>query len=175
MVLSPGPGSRSTTGGTAGSAISRWGDLGREAPDLARFGASRLTAAPAYLATVRSSGVPRVHPVTPVLTDEGLFVFMEPDSPKGEDLRVRGWFALHNGVPDNAGSGGEFSVTGRGALVDDNGLWAEVATAASYEPDESYILFEFLISAVRAKAYGDTRLPSPARWSATIPEVDGGI
>jgi hypothetical protein len=34
----------------------------------------------------------------------------EPTSPKGADLRERGWFALHNGVPDNAGTGGEASV-----------------------------------------------------------------
>jgi hypothetical protein len=49
---------------------------------------------PAYLATVRSDGRPRFHPVTPIIADNALFVFMEPTSPKGRDLRERGWYAL---------------------------------------------------------------------------------
>jgi hypothetical protein len=85
-----------------------WGEFSNREPALARFGADRLAAAPSYLATVRRSGAPRVHPVTPIFTDVGLFLFMEPTSPKGSDLRERGWFALHDGVPDDAGSGGEF-------------------------------------------------------------------
>lgn len=87
-----------------GSPIS-WGEFARRESELARFGEGRLTAAPAYLATVRPSGAPRVHPVTPIFTAAGLFLFMEPNSPKGRDMRERGWFALHNGVPDNAGTG----------------------------------------------------------------------
>lgn len=82
-----------------------WDEFVQLEPELARFGADRLTAAPAYLATVRRSGAPRVHPVTPIFAPGGLFLFMEPTSPKGTDLRERGWFALHNGVPDNEGSG----------------------------------------------------------------------
>ena len=76
--------------------------------------AERLLAAPAYLATVRTSGAPRVHPVTPIFTEAGLYLFMEPTSPKAADLRERDRFALHNGVPDNAGTGGEASVSGTG-------------------------------------------------------------
>ena len=99
--------------------MTTWGAFAAAEPELAAFVAERLRAAPSYLATVRASGAPRVHPVTPIFTADGLYLFMEPTSPKGADLRERGWFALHNGVADNAGTGGEASVSGTGHPVDD--------------------------------------------------------
>jgi hypothetical protein len=142
-----------------------WGEFSNREPALARFGADRLAAPPSYLATVRRSGAPRVHPVTPIFTDVGLFLFMEPTSPKGSDLRERGWFALHDGVPDDAGSGGEFHVTGRGLEVDEGAIRSQVAAAASYAPADRHILFELLVSEARCNGYGDVLLPSPQRWS----------
>lgn len=142
-----------------------WGEFAEREPELARFGADRLTASPAYLATIRRSGAPRVHPVTPIFTVSGLFLYMEPTSPKRRDLLEQGWFALHNGVPDNAGSGGEFWATGRGHAVDDPGMWSLVADAASYTPADRYVLFEFQLSEVRCHGYGDVPLPSTRRWS----------
>ena len=79
-----------------------WDEFTKLEPELARFGVGRLTAAPAYLATIRRTGAPRVHPVTPIFFDDRLFLFMEPTSPKRRDLLDRGLFALHSGVPDNA-------------------------------------------------------------------------
>ena len=141
-----------------------WGEFAKREPELARFGADRLTAAPAYLATVRPSGAPRVHPVTPIFTATGLFLFMEPTSPKGRDLGERGWYALHSGVPDNAGTGGEFNVTGRGLAIDDPDIWSQVADAASYTPADRYILFEMQLSEARCHGYGDVPLPSTRKW-----------
>ncbi len=63
-----------------------WGEFAKAEPELAAFGAGRLDVPPAYLATVRRSGAPRVHPVTPIVLADGLFLFMEPTSPKGRDL-----------------------------------------------------------------------------------------
>lgn len=143
-----------------------WGEFVEHEPELARFAADRLTAAPAYLATVRRSGAPRVHPVTPILTTVGLYLFMEPSSPKGRDLREREWFALHNGVPDNAGSGGELIIFGRGLEVENPDVWSEVADSASYAPADRYLLFELRPSEVRCNGYGDVSLPSTRRWSA---------
>lgn len=142
-----------------------WGEFAGLEPDLARFGMDRLRAAPAYLATIRRSGSPRVHPVTPIFTAEGLFLFMEPTSPKGRDLRERAWFALHNGVPDNAGSGGEFFVSGGGLAVDDPDVRSRVADSASYAPAARYILFELLLSEARCNGYGDVPLPPTRKWS----------
>lgn len=142
-----------------------WGEFAEAAPELATFGADRLLVPPAYLATVRDSGAPRVHPVTPILTTDGLFVFMEPTSPKGRDLLERRWYALHNGVPDAHGTGGEFFVSGRGSFVDDDLLRATASRAASYEPANRYVLFQLRVSEARANGYGDVLLPDPRRWS----------
>ena len=75
---------------------------------------------------------------------------MEPTSPKGRDLRARRRFAMHNGVPDTAGSGGEFFLSGEAMTVDDDAVRAAVVAAASYEPAERYVLFELLVGSVRA-------------------------
>ena len=142
-----------------------WSEFTKREPELARFGVERLTAAPAYLATLREDGFPRIHPVTPIIGLHGLFLFMEPTSPKGRDLRERGRFALHNGVPDNAGSGGEFKVSGLGLAVEDPGIWSQVADAASYRPLDRYILFELQVSEARSHGYGDVPMPSTRTWS----------
>lgn len=47
-----------------------------------------------YLATVRADGGPRVHPVAPVLTEDGAFCFLI-DSPKRRDIERDGRYALH--------------------------------------------------------------------------------
>jgi Pyridoxamine 5'-phosphate oxidase len=143
-----------------------WGAFAAVEPELAAFVAERLKAAPAYLATVRSSGAPRVHPVTPILTDDGLYVFMEPTSPKGTDLRERVAFALHNGVPDNAGTGGEASVSGTGQAIDDEAVRATVVAAASYDPEVRYVLFELRPTEVGCNGYGAVTLPERRRWRA---------
>jgi hypothetical protein len=149
-----------------GRVTTTWGEFAAAEAELAAFVAARLTAAPAYLATVRAAGTPRVHPVTPIVTTNGLFLFMEPTSPKAADLRERGWFALHNGVPDNAGTGGEASVSGTGHLISDDVLRAAVVAAASYRPEDHYVLFELRPAEVRCNGYGDVTLPERRRWRA---------
>jgi hypothetical protein len=143
-----------------------WATFAAAEPGLAAFVTDRLAAAPAYLATVRAAGTPRVHPVTPIVTADGLYLFMEPTSPKATDLRERGWFALHNGVPDNAGTGGEALVAGTGHLILDDATRVVVVAAASYRPDDHYLLFELRPSEVRCNGYGDVVLPECRRWGA---------
>lgn len=146
--------------------MTTWGAFADAEPALATFVAERLRAAPSYLATVRASGAPRVHPVTPIFTADGLYLFMESTSPKGADLREREWFALHNGVPDDSGSGGEVLVSGTGRLVADDTVRATVVAAASYDPEDRYVLFELHPSEVRCNGYGDVPLPERRRWRA---------
>lgn len=135
-----------------------WADVIADAPALAAFVADRLGRAPAYLATVRADGMPRVHPVTPVVGEAAMWVFMEPTSPKGMDLRDRGGFALHAAVPDNDGTGGEALVTGTGVPVGDPEVRALAVAAASYDPADRYVLFELHPTEVRATAYDDVNL-----------------
>jgi len=144
--------------------VPSWSDLEAQAPDLAAFGAGRLAAGPAYLATLRRAGRPRVHPVAPIIGGGGLFVFMEPTSPKGVDLRQRGWYSLHNGVPDTFGTGGEFFVSGQATPIDDPEMRAVAVGSAMYQPEDRYILFELGIIEARCHGYGDVPLPDPGRW-----------
>lgn len=146
--------------------MATWGDFRRAEPELASFGEGRLKAGPAYLATVRADGRPRVFPVQAIVADEALYLFMEPTSPKGRDLRDRGWFALHNGVPDNSGTGGELYVTGTGTPVDDPAVREIAVAAATYDPEDRYVLFELHVTEARCNAYGDVTLPATRRWSA---------
>ncbi len=146
--------------------MTTWGTFAAAEPELAAFVAERLRSAPSYLATVRASGAPRVHPVTPIITADGLYLFMEPTSPKAADLRERGWFALHNGVPDNEGTGGEASLSGTGHPVADDAVRATAAAAANYEPAARYLLFELRPTEVRSNGYGDITLPERRRWRA---------
>ena len=69
-----------------------WPQFAASNPELAAFGATRLVSSPAYLATIRPDGSPRVHPVSPIVAPSGLFLFMEPTSPKAADLRDRAEF-----------------------------------------------------------------------------------
>jgi hypothetical protein len=149
--------------------MARWSAFAASEPELAAFGEERLGAAPAYLATVRADGSPRVHPVTPIFGAGGLFLFMEPTSPKGRDLRERGRFGMHNGVPDMDGTGGEFWIAGRGEPVDDEVIRSDVAQAATYAPDDRYVLFELSVAEVRCNGYGDVTLPSVRRWTSAAP------
>jgi hypothetical protein len=143
-----------------------WGAFVHEQPELAAFGAERLTSAPAYMATVRANGIPRVHPIAPIVGGGELFVFMEPTSPKGRDLREGRPYALHSGVPDTFGSGGEFFVTGDGNLVEDPAIREVAVAAAAYDPEDRYILFTLSVQEARCNGYGDVPMPAVTRWRA---------
>jgi len=132
-----------------------WKSLEDQQPELAAFGAERLNGNVAYLATVRKDGSPRVHPLTPIIGQGHLFVFMEPTSPKGHDLRRDGRYAIHCAVSDNSGASGEFIVTGRAQFVDDAELRALAVRLASYTPADRYILFEFTIESAASTIYSN--------------------
>lgn len=143
-----------------------WGEFAADVPELATFGERRLAGAPAYLATIRGDGSPRVHPISPIIGAGRLFVFMEPTSPKGRDLRERRFYALHNGVADTFGTGGEFIIFGQGAVQNDPESRIVACDSAGYPPEDRYILFELTIGEARSNSYGDVALPSPGHWMA---------
>ena len=146
--------------------MATWGEFEEAAPALAAFGTELLTKGPAYLATVRDDGVPRVHPVTPIIGAGRLFLFMEPTSPKGRDLDAGATYAMHNGVPDTSGTGGEFWLSGRARRVDDAATRTVAVSASSYSPADRYVLFELDVAEARCNGYGDVSLPEPRRWRA---------
>lgn len=140
-----------------------WHDFASAEPDLSAFGEDRLTSGPAYLATVGAEGMPRVHPVTPILGEGHLFLFMEPTSPKGRDLQRGSGYALHCFVSDNDGGGGEFWVAGHAVLADDLAM-RELAARYGYQPQDRYILFELTVERASSTVYTDTGEPVRKSW-----------
>lgn len=129
-----------------------------EQPELATFGAERLNGKVAYLATVRKDGSPRVHPVTPIIGQGHLFVFMEPTSPKGHDLRRDGRYAIHCAMSDTSGASGEFTISGHAQFIDDPERRETAVQLASYTPSDRYILFEFRVERVASTIYEGERV-----------------
>lgn len=146
--------------------MTTWTEFAAAASELAAFGERRFREAEvAYLATARSDGSPRVHPVTPVLCDGRLYLFMEPTSPKGHDLRREPRYAMHSLVTDQHGNPGEFHIKGLGQAVEDAAIRARVAEAAPYEPMERWILFEFSVEEASSTEYVGEE-PARRRWRA---------
>jgi hypothetical protein len=70
----------------------------------------------AFLATTRTDGGPRVHPVCPVLAGDRLFALVVP-SPKLADLQRDGRYALHSfPCPDSEDAA---YLTGRATVVEE--------------------------------------------------------
>lgn len=140
-----------------------WEQFEKAAPEMAAFGAKRISENLMYLGTVRQDGAPRVHPFTPFITSGRLFAFMYPTSPKGHDLQRNGRYAIHSPVKDEHGSGGEFLITGTARFIGDEETRALAAKGCPYTSKGEYICFEFLVKECRTTFYADGT-PHYARW-----------
>jgi hypothetical protein len=140
-----------------------WQEFALAEPELSAFGETRLKSAPAYLATVRADGMPRVSPVTPIIGEGHLLLFMEPTSPKGHDLQRGSGYALHCYVSSDDGGDGEFWLAGHALLTDSPAL-RELATQYGYQPQDRYILFELTVESAFSTIYSDTGVPVRKRW-----------
>ena len=144
--------------------MTSWTEFAGQAPEFAEFGKARFQSGVAYLGTLRPDGSPRVHPVTPIIGEQ-LFLFMEPDSPKGKDLQRDARYTLHCSVEDSSGGGGEFYVRGRAALTGDPLLREQAVRASSYAPQDRYIVFIFTIEFAFMNSYMDGK-PNSRRWQS---------
>ncbi len=143
-----------------------WQHFVMQAPALAEVCATSIHGQVAYLATTRNDGAPRVHPVTPIIGGGHLFIFMEPTSPKAYDLRRDPRFALHNGVRDTSGEGGEVSLSGSAELVTATDLRMVAVRHAPYNPAERYVLFMCIPERVIVSTYG-AQGTQRQRWERT--------
>ncbi|WFE25763.1 pyridoxamine 5'-phosphate oxidase family protein [Solwaraspora sp. WMMD791] len=119
-----------------------------------------------YLATVRADGGPRVHPVSPVITEDGLFCFIV-DSPKRRDLERDGRYALHSFPPEE--SDDEAYLAGRARPVTDVATVARLARAARAVPHVDWRLFEFTVDVAMVARHGTGA--GPATTIAMEPAV----
>lgn len=143
-----------------------WKDLENAQPELAAFGVERFQRfGVAYLATVRADGSPRVHPVTPIVGQGHLFLFMEPTSPKGHDLRRDGRYALHCSVSDSSGDSGEFFISGHATSIEDPATRQLAAELATYTPADRYVLYELDVESAASTTYTDGQIVR-LRWKA---------
>ncbi len=140
-----------------------WRDFERADPDLAASGAGRLSDGYAFLATAKNDGSPRVHPVSPLVGGGRLFIFMDPASPKGQDLRRDGRYALHAAVGDENRGHAEFFVTGYASPVEDAATRGIAAGLARYPPPDGDVLFEFGVERALLTVYEDGG-PARRRW-----------
>ena len=127
-----------------------WHDFARAAPDLAEAGRGLLfqfKVGLAFLATVRTDGAPRLHPVCPVLSSDRLFVLITAESPKRDDLLRDGRYALQSFPQPKPGSD-EFYVTGRAVLIDDAATRAAILRDAQHMANASETAFELLLDRV---------------------------
>jgi hypothetical protein len=136
-----------------------------------------------YLATVRADGGPRVHPVSPVITDDGLYCFVI-DSPKRRDLERDGRYALHSFPPEERDD--EAYVAGRARPVTDPATLAMVADLGRAAPQVDWRLFEFTVDVAmltrrdqgghpgagrpQVRVWLDPRASVPARHEPLVPD-----
>ena len=125
--------------------MASWSEFAAASPQLAagiRALLQQYGPGMGYLATVRPDGGPRVHPVSPVIADGGLFCFVV-DSPKRRDLERDGRYALHAYPPEETDD--EAYISGRAAPVTDPLVVAHLADTLRAAPHVDWRLFELIV------------------------------
>lgn len=147
--------------------MATWAEFTAADPKLAAWGEVRFNRSRvAFIATVAADGSPRCNPVQPVICEGRLLLFIEPTSPKVNDLRLDGRYALHSLVDNPVGIGGEFSIKGRARLVTDEEIRQQGIEASCFTPSDEYVLFELTIDAALRREYEEGKLIQH-RWDET--------
>jgi hypothetical protein len=117
-----------------------WAEFERAAPELGAFGRERLDGQVCFHATLRPDGWPRVHPVEPWISTGLLLVRFRARSPKVDEVRLDGRYALHSPMDNPDGVGGEFLVRGWMEQVSEAHPAAVRFTAAASYPLAFYAM-----------------------------------
>ena len=126
--------------------MASWADFAAAEPELAtaiRTLVCQYGPGLGYLATIRPDGGPRIHPVSPVITDEGLFCFVLA-SPKRHDLDRDGRYSLHS-FP-STDSDDEAYLSGVAVRVTDEPLIARLARTMRAAPGVDWRLYELTVN-----------------------------
>jgi hypothetical protein len=153
--------------------MATWGVFEAQMPEMAAAGRALLYqygVGLAYLATVRSDGGPRVHPVDPTIVDDGMWVAIGEHSPKCRDLLRDPRFALHTLPGPDVDD--EFYVTGTARRADAAGIAAcEQGLARDGVNSSDHVVFELDLERALWSKY-DARPawpPAYTRWRADAP------
>jgi len=156
--------------------LTTWGEFAAQRPDLAQAGRGLLYqfgVGLAFLATIRADGAPRVHPMCPLVTEDGLYAFIVP-SPKRNDLHRDGRYAMHSFPADD--NEDAFSLAGRAEQVTDAARAEALARRYAEEREMSQLPdvfatwepFEFTLAScllTRTTSHGDPA-PQHTTWLA---------
>ena len=134
-----------------------WNDFETRQPQMAEAGKKLLYqfgVGLAFLATVRKDGAPRLHPFCPTVVDGCLYGLILPASPKCNDLKRDGRYALHTFPPVETDD--EFLIMGRAQFVEDDAQVSrvradQIARGMTSTNDEA--LFRFAIDRVMYAKY----------------------
>jgi pyridoxamine 5'-phosphate oxidase-like protein len=150
--------------------MARWAEFAVQEPVTAELGERILSKyGMAYLGTVQANGWPRVHPISPVLLDGGLYIGIMPASPKGKDLERDGRCVIHTlPGPNDA----EVSFSGVAVQLTDDAVEELIRQAPDnvrFARDTS--IYEIQLDQVRCTTFenvGATKRPLPTRtrWTA---------
>ena len=127
-----------------------WGQFTASNPILAAKGENLLFqfgVGLAFLATVRKDGAPRLHPLCPVRSGEGLYILIAPESPKKWDLLRDGRYALQT-FPEAKKDSDEFYLSGVARAIADPGIKDAVLKDAKHFASQDEALFELLVERV---------------------------
>ncbi|MFI5936042.1 pyridoxamine 5'-phosphate oxidase family protein [Actinoplanes sp. NPDC051494] len=134
--------------------MASWSEFATAEPELAsaiRALLQQYGPGMGYLATVRPDGGPRVHPVSPVITDQGLYCFVV-ESAKRRDLERDGRFALHSYPPEE--SDDEAYLTGHARPVTDQPTITHLSDTLRASPAVDWRLFELTIETAMLRRHG---------------------
>jgi hypothetical protein len=124
-----------------------WKEFAEAEPTLAQAGATQLFqygVGQAFLATIRTDGGPRLHPVCPVLSGARLYLLVMPHSPKRRDLEHDGRYALQ-AFPQPRPDSDEFYLTGTARRLSDPAVCATVLSDAKHHASSDEIVFELQV------------------------------
>ena len=146
--------------------MSDWATFAAAEPELAEKGRALLYQrgdGEGFLATVASSGLPRIHPLNVGVVDGRLLVFVQDRSAKARDLRANPHYALH--AHQDPARPHEFEVRGTARLVTDAVVRAAAAEQWFFSVSDAYPLYELLIQhALLGERAADEWPPRYTSW-----------
>ena len=142
-----------------------WNEFVCDQPELAGEGKrmflqTREYVGLAFLATLRKDGAPRLHPVSVVFSQEGLFVFIPGSSPKCADLLRDGRYALQAFPPTQNEAGMEFCLSGAAQCIQSLARREAIIAETGVHVAEHEVCFELLLDRAMFTSLVDRDTPN---------------